>query len=367
MRYFMSDLHVFTTQSAKTIFGLCGHDPDDRCLSGHWRFFYDSDPSLTLPITRDEAAAPYSHAHFEMLARKFSAWFTMHNKQADFTYCSFTSKLAHIFRYVDAPIQCQLSFRFDDNHPLPAAEAESLRDLLISMQQSGKMTLTANNRYDEMYFYYYTGLRPTYIPPTGSYVTSIYEPASDLILIGPGRHYPYGESLMASMAVALRKRLGTDVCTIQEAFPNGFSWRQLASCKAIVIIPYAVSSGAFFEYLAMGIPLFFPSVRLLTEWHCENFLLVERKPSLRPARSSEFPAAVSTLPDPKNDFDKDAVSFWLKYCDWYYWDGARIFDSLEELHEMLATMDAPGLSERLLRQSRRDLELAARSWPRFLA
>lgn len=363
----MNDLHVFTTQSAKKIFQAAGQDGQDHCLSAHWRFFYDKDPAIGLPLSREEASRPYTYETFDEMAKRFAGWFIENEKETDFFYASFTSKLVHLFKYLDRPIHCQLSFRFDDNHELFPSDAIALRDLLIGLTQAGRLTLSANNRYDAMYMYYYTGIQPIYIPSTGSYIDKSYNPQSDLVLIGPGRHYTYGTFLMDQIAEQSRARFGLNVQTVAAAYPDGHSWEKLCECRAMVVIPYAVSSGSFFEYLSMGIPLFFPTIRLLTEWHCSNYLLVERKPSLKPMRASRMAAAVSTMPDPQNDFDRDAVRFWLQYSDWYHWDGVRLFDSIDELGEMLSHFNNFQHSRKQKIQSHRDLENATRVWKSMLS
>ncbi len=184
--YWMNDLHVFTTQSAKKIFQALGEEGNDYCLSAHWRFFYDKDPAVGLPISREEASLPYSYELFDNMADRFAKWYLESKNSTDFFYVSFTSKLVHLFKNLDHKIHCQLSFRFDDNHELLPSDAIALRDLLVGLAQSGRLVLSANNRYDAMYMYYYTGIQPTYIPSTGSYIEETYNPQSDLILIGPG-------------------------------------------------------------------------------------------------------------------------------------------------------------------------------------
>lgn len=362
--YWMNDLHVFTTQSAKTIFHAMEIGGYDYCMSSHWKFFYDADPSLGLPaINRQEIAQPYSHHAFEAMADRFKQhFFSVPERNIDFFYCSFTSKIAHVFRHCEKPIHCQLSFRFEDNHPVPPAEIEKLRNLLVSMVESGQLHISANNRYDELYFYHFTGITPTYAPATGSYMTESYAPQSDRILIGPGRHYPAGTAIMNQLAEYLRQNCTLPVQTISQAYPTGFSWQALSQHKAIIVIPYTVSSGAFFEYLAMGIPMFFPSPRLLAEWHTKHFLLVERKYALERMSGSTIKPVVDCYPDPNNDLDFESVLFWLKFCDWYQWDGVTTFDSIEELAHLLRTFDPQEKSARLLAQSKRDLQNAVRSW-----
>lgn len=362
--YWMNDLHVFTTQSAKKIFQHIGISGHDYCLSSHWQHFYETDPAAGLPaISREEVAQPYSHDAFEGLARRFAQHVSaMPTNDVDFFYCSFTAKIAHLFRHCGKPIHCQLSFRFEDNHLIPPAEIERLRGLLVSMVESGQLHVSANNRYDELYFHHFTGITPTYVPATGTYMTETYAPQSDKILIGPSRHYPVGTSIMRQIAGYLQKSFGLPAQTISEAYPKGFSWKALSQHKAIVVIPYTVSSGAFFEYLAMGIPMLFPSARLLAEWHTKHFLFVERKYALERMAGSTVKPVMQCFPDPNNDLDFESVLFWMRLCDWYQWDGVTTFDSPEELGAILRDLDTPEKSKRLLAQSRRDLQNAIRSW-----
>jgi hypothetical protein len=76
---------------------------------------------------------------------------------------------------------------------------------------------------------------------------------------------------------------------------------------------------AFFEFYAIGIPMFAPSLKLLTQWHLERFMLSERTWD---AVRMGMPASGSVLPrhplsssvmhgDPNDDKDQAALLQWL--------------------------------------------------------
>jgi hypothetical protein len=365
----MNDLHVFTTQSAKHIFASLGFDGYDYCMSNHWPHFYDRDPSIELPIIRrSELDTSYSFAYFDELALKFASYFNaLPNNDVSFFYCSFTAQLFHLFKYCKKPIHCQLSFRFEGNRAIAAKDIEELRSLMIELASSGVLRISSNSRYDQLYFYHFTGIMPVYIPPTGCYLTDRYHPESHDILIAPSRHYPSALPIITEIVEVLKHHTERRIVRITEAFPQGFTYSSLATYEAIIVIPYAVNSGAFFEYLAMGIPMLFPSARLLAEWHVKHFILTERKPDISaPSRWSLVEPLTTSLPDPNNDFDFDAVRFWLQYCDWYFWNGVVTFDSLEELGEILREGAHGRCSQLLLEQSQADLSVAQRSWRKLL-
>ena len=53
---------------------------------------------------------------------------------------------------------------------------------------------------------------------------------------------------------------------IRDLYPH-FQYSDLAAHPAIVVLPYQVSFMSLFEFYRMEIPLFVPSLDLLTDWH----------------------------------------------------------------------------------------------------
>ena len=71
------------------------------------------------------------------------------------------------------------------------------------------------------------------------------------------------------------------VDSVERAYPGdaahgGYTYAQLARHPAVVVVPYTKSTMTFFELYRIGIPLFFPSLRLLVEWETSRRVLSER-------------------------------------------------------------------------------------------
>lgn len=89
---------------------------------------------------------------------------------------------------------------------------------------------------------------------------------------------------------------------------------------------------SYFEQYAMGIPLFTPSLDLMTRLHIKHGFVVEKTPGIRrnhslinhhdnyngSARLLDFDSrGHNIILDPQNDFDYRAVRHWLALSDYY--------------------------------------------------
>ena len=185
---------------------------------------------------------------------------------------------------------------------------------IMKYHKSGRLAFTANNKYDAEYGYYYTGIRPIYIPSwcgnsdqsfglqtdwTGcisnikkitnsngeiSYISELYKPIYDKILI-----VPYKQGLWASHATnvdeahMLYAELKHAYHNFSLKYPNepipmlnhsnhemkNHLPEKLALYKALVYVPYQTSVMSFFEIYRQNIPIFTPSAGLLIRWELE--------------------------------------------------------------------------------------------------
>ncbi len=340
IKFWVSDTHVFTTQSIKYQLSPLNIEFQDYCLSGAWRFFYYRDPSIGLEaINRKNLFVPYTYTHFENLSEGFKAkYYEWAQKNVDFFWCSFSTSMAHIVSSCDKPIILQLSFRYEGYIYTKKKEKIRLQNKLLSLKEKGQLTIIASNEYDRQYFKYFTGQDIDKIPLCGDYIKPRYKPKNNTILIGTGRHYRSGYGINNQVKNALNKQSTFSIKTIKEYSGNYFKYEDLCECKAIIVIPYTVYTGAIVEYLSMGIPMFFPSPRLMAHWHVTYFNLVERNNIPYPTQNSSISGIDDKIPDPNNDIDFHSVYHWMKYCEWYNWP-IETFDSLEELEIKISQAD----------------------------
>ena len=57
---------------------------------------------------------------------------------------------------------------------------------------------------------------------------------------------------------------------------GGYEFAQLASHPAVIVVPYTKSTMTFFELYRIGIPIFVPSLSLLTKWELQQHVMSER-------------------------------------------------------------------------------------------
>ena len=88
---------------------------------------------------------------------------------------------------------------------------------------------------------------------------------------------------------------------------------------------------SIFEYYRMNIPLFAPSPTLLASWQIKYKVLSELTWDMvfsRPKSSSNLPQyEKGTYPfDPNDQFSEEAISYWVKWSDFYEWPHITQFD-----------------------------------------
>ena len=241
--------------------------------------------------------------------------------------------------------------------------------------------IAANNLYDKYYMQYFTGIRDVLLlPSTAQHVEGIHwsypkrhaerDGGSGSgfrlpVLLGPSHNvHSTVEKLLQQALLAKKNVTDTEniknfpkLKQISQLYPGHFEYAELAEHPGIVIIPYQVSIMSFYEFYRMGIPIFLPTARLLTRWHMDYRVLRERSWPMtrnRPQRSSMIPPFAKQyrcgadctrttrqlLPelfqhDPNNEFSEAAVGAWVQLSDFYTWPHVILFDSPEELVELL--------------------------------
>eukprot|EP00741_Cyanophora_paradoxa_P007298 tig00001098_g7059.t1 len=265
----------------------------------------------------------------------------------------------------------------------------------------GGNVLAANNLYDLYYITYLTGLDAEYIPSWCGYARAgRYAPARREVLLGPYRDN-LGESARPAPprparppcpTRAPRRRSGRapkgraapDFAYIADLYGERYEFSDLAAHPAIVrralpfaappapprpprphaaraAIPYQMSVMSWFEYYRLNVPLFFPSPRLLVEWHQTHGVTWERVYG-HPAGLAR-PAFAH---DPNSDACPD-VAFWARLADFYVWPHVRTFDSWEELLDALSDRDALRETSARMAEHNACLEAdVAEAWARVL-
>ena len=147
-----------------------------------------------------------------------------------------------------------------------------------------------------------------------------------------------------------------------------YSFSDLARHRAVLIIPYQVSIMSLFEYYAMQIPIFAPSLELLIEWQVKHLVLDElswncvhkkcnQSSQLRPHKASAHLGF-----DPNDVSNSSVLRHWLQFADFYQWPEIILFDSWEDLISKIDSTDLSVVSEKMGLYRKQQIERVTNTW-----
>jgi hypothetical protein len=223
---------------------------------------------------------------------------------------------------------------------------------LIAISRDPKNVVAANNRYDAEYIRYFTGINATVLPSYCQYTHVEYHPTRKQILLAPIHGRPLELFFMKSLRQSLKNfdKGSVRIEPIRRLYER-YEYSDLANHPAIIHVPYQVSVMSFFEQYRMNIPLFFPSLKLLTDWHYEQGVVIERTwdrtlYGIKP-NSSHITGVLSGVPDPNNEQDREAIRYWLAFSDFYQWPHITYFNSTDDLLLKLVSTDFQAISSKM--------------------
>jgi len=122
-----------------------------------------------------------------------------------------------------------------------------LNRVLQRMHQRGQLIAVSNNRADMLYMLVGSGVKSTHIPSLGLYTGFVHRPQRQELVLYRGDRalFPPSPKLVAHV--------------------NMMYYDQLYAFKAIVHLPYEISTMSIFEQVIAGVPLFFPTKRFYKE------------------------------------------------------------------------------------------------------
>ncbi|CAF1339882.1 unnamed protein product [Didymodactylos carnosus] len=205
----------------------------------------------------------------------------------------------------------------------------------------------ANNLYDAEYIRYFTGLKVTLLPSLCNYTNAQYKPVRKSFLFVPIGNTEIDKTFPSAVS---RENMTIPVNKLREVYSR-YKYSDLSSHLGIIHVPYQLSTMSIFEQYRMNIPLFFPALDLLTEWHKKQNILCQRTWHCAyhwtRANGSVIRGVEKDMPDPNNDYDIAAVKYWLKFADFYQWPHIILYESIEDLIQKLETTDLMAVSAKM--------------------
>jgi hypothetical protein len=304
----------------------------------------------------------------------------------DVFHCSHPTGMCEFFMPFDIPMIVWATTRFEQGREGNTNRFNGFVQNFIALASRPGTVILANNLYDVHYIKYFTGITPFYVQshcayPNVQYVwkkemISFENSKREILISGfrPKRGLlvsDLGNFISPLVLAAQQANLPFIFREYRQALGENYLYSDLVRYPAILYIPYQVSIMSFYEQYNMGIPLLAPSLALLTQWHMEYLIVSERtwdtvlqnSPKQSSAISRHASVNITEEPfDPNDEFNKDAVSYWLSFSDFYHFPHIILFDSWQDAVNKLATIDLEDISRKMLQHSQLVEKELVKTW-----
>ncbi len=202
--------------------------------------------------------------------------------------------------------------------------------------------IAANNLYDAEYIRYFTGIKAIVIPSLCTYPIVSYEKrTSKRFIIAHIYKKDFAAWFKSNLTSSLQRlKASVTVAHLREAYKDRYYYAQITRHPGIIYVPYQVSLMSLFEHYRMNIPLFFPSLDLLTDWDYTYRVVTE--------------------------FDRNAIRYWLQFSDFYQWPHITYFNSIDDLAIKLITTNLPEVSRNMKKYNANVKKTLHEQWRQIL-
>jgi len=331
MKLFNIDLHISVIADLKRIFTDVGHEVQDLCLSGHhWVMNRKKDCVKELSDDR--------YVKF-IIAEKYDEFYEAHKKSLmpfDGFIATYPPIFARLYNKWKKPIILHAPIRYDfPIHGSPELLTK-WNNWIKETVASGRLKLLGNSKYECEYMRITGGHNPKHIPSLCEYF-----PKRDKRNRNGFVLYEQGNSL---------KKFVPEIKDRNEGLPHGWEWPQIHNFKAVIHLPYQVSTMSVFEHYTANIPMIFPSPKFLADMYfCGKWKVLGQVATSKRITKSILPIQGDI--DPNNYNSRETVEqLWLKNADFYDREWMReilYFDNMEELKHICNTTDFELVSEKM--------------------
>lgn len=277
-------------------------------LSGHnfvfRRFFKFSDPVLHMGKKQWRDLTPERKAKFLKVYGRFLSGF-------DGFIATYPLAFLEMFVKFEKPLLGVVAIRYEHPFTSRPTQWEGFTSQLRMLTESGQLTIAANNEGDADYFSAFVGRDIPVVPSLCDYLPSLLEKPDET----EPRPFPiFAKS--DELTQLIRTSLGAPWQGKKEALGADHNADKLASCGAIVYIPYNISTMFLFEMATLGIPVLIPSKGFMMDLRASfdgvlSEITFMEMAGVNPPRSlaNDCPGA---------DAGSDSyVDWWLERADFY--------------------------------------------------
>ena len=257
--FWSSDFHISPVEDVKSLLHTFGVKVIDKSLSGHCHLMNTC--ATNLKIVNQENGIQLEPCPNYIRNEFFQNYFKDSEfNQIDAVLCTHAASMCELFMPFNKNLVVLVSTRFEIGRHSKIRWLEWIDNLSLIASKNSNF-VAANNHYDLEYLRYFTGIRNIlYLPNYCGYVSDVYNPTRVEVLLAPARGV---HSKLVKEVTHASLQFGIRIAGIRQLYPE-YRYADIASHRAIVLLPYQVSFMSFFEYYKMGIPMFAPTPDLLT-------------------------------------------------------------------------------------------------------
>lgn len=292
LRLFNIDLHISViadvTHILKDIYGD-GIDITNWSISGHnWVF---GKPVADVKVVNQHTWKNIN----EKMIEEFVEQYRDELSQYDGFIVTHTPVLALLYETFNKPIIVVNSCRYEQPFSWKG-DITGWNWLNSKLKNMKNVHFISNNRADQEYLKLGAGVESTLIPSLCLYTGATYTGALNGQVIQHG------------------------------TYPPGYTWEWLYSNKAIVHVPYEISTMSIFEQYSANVPLFFPTKRFLRELQSLKSVYGPLHPYLGVCAD---------------------MNWWIDRADYYSLPHIIYFDSEQDLNDKIQTLDFQEVSKKM--------------------
>jgi len=208
-----------------------------------------------------------------------------------------------------------------------------------------------NNKGDQWYTNYFTGIMGTHIPSLCDYTGFKYTGTNNKYIIHERSEISVSDELAISLS-ALRDASWK------------YSWENLYAHKGIIHVPYHNGSMSIFEHYTANVPMFFPTKKYSKELFYENKILSDL--TFYRINKTEEPGDIN---NPNSLRNPEILDKWIDTCDFYDEDNMKhiqYFESPSNLEHLLRTVNTQEISHNMSNHNISRKESIYNDWKKIL-
>jgi len=351
MKFFNIDQHVSVIADIAHIFKNLGHQVDDWSLSGHHWVLGKPKPKIMLS---DGSQLIGSNVCTQETCDKFYEQYKDQLEQYDAFIVCYPVEFALLYEKWNKPIIVVNCVRYeaDMNIQTWTRIIKSRLDNFLKLKQSeGKLYYICNNKGDQYYTKYFTGIDGVHIPSLCEYTNAKYTGTKNKYIIHDRAEISVNNNLCINLDNIRDKN-------------RKYTWQDLYDYKGVIHVPYNNGSMSIFEQYTANVPMFFPSKQYAKKLISENKMFSDLTfYKINKVNEPEDYNNPNSLRNP------EILNKWIDTSDMYDVDNMKYiqyFDSLAHLEHLLKTVNLKEISSNMSAHNVLRKESIYNSWNQII-